>query len=235
MQESAGGTAAGVASSSCLVVSMVDFKRARQEMVERQLVRRGISDARVLEAMRSVPRERFVDPGFEHEAYDDHPLPIAERQTISQPFIVACMLEAASLEETDRLLEIGTGSGYAAAVASRLVSKVDTVERHATLARKARATLASLGHDNIEVHIGDGFLGWPDAAPFDAILVAAVAGAVPAELTDQLAVGGRLVIPIRRGTEQRLIRLTGLGDGRFREDDLGGVSFVPLVRGVAKA
>src|SRR5690606_21164296 len=143
---------------------------ARQKMVERHLSRRGVADQRVLDAMRSVPRERFVAPGMEEFAYEDSPLPIAEGQTISQPYIVAHMIEAAELEAGDRVLEVGTGSGYAAAVMSRVAGTVFTVERHRALGEEARRRLEASGYSNVQVRIGDGSKGWPEEAPFDAIL-----------------------------------------------------------------
>ena len=209
---------------------MFDFEYARHKMVERHLSRRGVADPRVLDAMNSVPRERFVAPGMEEFAYEDSPLPIAEGQTISQPYIVAHMIEAAELEPDDRVLEVGTGSGYAAAVMSRVAGTVFTVERHRALGKEARARLEVSGYDNVHVRIGDGSKGWPEEAPFDAILVAAGGPAVPAALKEQLDIGGRLVMPVAGPEqEQRLVRVTRISAGRFEEEDLGGVMFVPLV------
>jgi protein-L-isoaspartate(D-aspartate) O-methyltransferase len=163
----------------------------RQRMVERQLARRGIEDGGVLQAMGEVPRESFVSDALVEFAYDDTPLPIGENQTISQPYVVALMLEAVELQSGDRVLDIGTGSGYAAAIASRIVGQVISVERHASLAETARKTIQKLGYTNVEIHVGDGSRGWSEGAPFDAILVAAGSPEVPQNLLDQLAPGGR--------------------------------------------
>ena len=177
-------------------------------MVERQIAARGIRDERVLSAMREVPREAFVPENLREFAHDDTPLPISEGQTISQPYIVALMAEAAGIGPLDRVLDVGTGSGYAAAVLSRLAERVYSIERHASLAEAARQRLEALGYTNVEVRVGDGSRGWPEAAPFDAILVAAGAPDVPDALKRQLAIGGRLVIPV--GGEERSQRLLRL-------------------------
>ncbi|KQK31886.1 protein-L-isoaspartate O-methyltransferase [Bosea thiooxidans] len=199
-------------------------------MVEFQLVGRGIRDARVLAAMRQVPREAFVASGLADLAYEDAPLPIAEGQTISQPFIVALMAEAAEIKARDRVLEVGTGSGYAAAVISRIAAKVFTIERYPALAQGAEARLREFGYDNIAVRTGDGTLGWPEEAPFDAILVTAGGPDAPPALKRQLAIGGRLIVPVGPGErEQRLLKLVRRGDDAFERKDLGGVLFVPLI------
>ena len=208
---------------------MLDFVHARARMVEAQISARGIRNPRVLEAMALVPREAFLPEELREAAYDDSPLPIEDGQTISQPFIVALMLEAAEISEHDSVLEIGTGSGYAAAVIARLAGRVVSVERHPSLAQSARARLEALGFDNVEVRLGDGTLGAPDAAPFDAIIVAAGGPEPPAALMAQLAPTGRLVMPV--GEERRrqsLMKLTCTASG-FRSEDLGPVLFVPLV------
>lgn len=203
---------------------------AREHMVERQIASRGVRDARVLAAMRAVPRERFVEPGTEAHAYEDRPLPIGQGQTISQPYIVARMAEAARIDATDRVLEIGAGSGYAAAVLACLAQQVDTVERHASLAERARQTLAANGFGNVHVHVGDGTGGWPSQAPYDAIIVAAGAPHVADVLVQQLAIGGRLVIPVAEArSEQTLTLLTRTGKQSFSEENLGSVRFVPLI------
>jgi len=203
---------------------------ARERMLERHLRARDIRDERVLAAMRRVPRERFVDEGSQAHAYDDAPLPIGEGQAISQPYIVALMAQAARIGLDDRVLEVGTGSGYAAAVLAELAGRVDSVERHASLARSAAARLAGLGYRRVEVHQGDGSLGWPGAAPFDAIVVAAAAPMLPPALRGQLEVGGRLVIPIGASPGgQRLYRITRRAVGPDQVEDLGEVVFVPLV------
>jgi protein-L-isoaspartate(D-aspartate) O-methyltransferase len=198
-------------------------------MIARDLVARGIRNERVLEAMRNVPREAFVPASHELIAYEDRPLPIGEGQTISQPFIVALMLEAAAIGPADRLLDIGTGSGYAAAVASRLCAEVFSIERSAALAEEAGERLRRLGYANVAVRTGDGTLGWREAAPFDTILIAASGPGIPPPLRDQLAPGGRLVMPVGSEHDQRLLRLTRRVDGTFVTDDLGYVAFVPLI------
>jgi protein-L-isoaspartate(D-aspartate) O-methyltransferase len=206
--------------------------RRREAMVAEQIAGRGIRDAAVLGAMRRLPREEFVAAGLRPYAYDDTPLPIEEGQTISQPYIVALMLEAAELQPSDGVLEIGAGSGYASALAGLIAAHVDAVERHPRLVELARERLARLGCSNVDVHEGDGSAGWPAGAPYDAILVAAAGPRVPAALRAQLAPGGRLVMPV--GGEhggQRLLKLIREGPGAddFRELDLCGVMFVPLV------
>ncbi|CDX46227.1 Protein-L-isoaspartate O-methyltransferase [Mesorhizobium sp. ORS 3359] len=209
---------------------MLDLSRERRRMVDVHLGRRGIHDREILAAMREVPREVFVDPGYEEFAYEDGPLPIAQGQTISQPYIVAFMLEMAEIGPGDQVLEVGTGSGYAAAVMSRVVDHVYTIERHAPLAEDARRRFQRLGYGNIEVRIGDGTRGWPEAAPFDAIVVAASGPGAPLALQQQLDVGGRLVIPVGDDPdEQRLLKVTRTGASTYSEEDLGGVRFVPLI------
>jgi protein-L-isoaspartate(D-aspartate) O-methyltransferase len=202
----------------------------RRAMVDEQIAARGIRDRAVLAAMREVPRHAFVAASLQREAYDDTPLPIEDGQTISQPYIVALMLEAARLGGADRVLEVGAGSGYASAIASRLAAHVDAIERHPRLAEIARERLARLGFANVDIHCGDGSIGWRAGAPYDAILVAAGGPRIPAALRDQLVAGGRLVMPV--GGEhfaQRLVRLERDEAGAFHESDLGGVMFVPLV------
>jgi len=208
-----------------------DTRGERERMVATQIAARGIRDSRVLDAMRSVPRHAFVAAALRGDAYEDTPLPIEDGQTISQPYIVALMLEAARLAPGDRMLEIGAGSGYASAVAGRLVAHVDAVERHPTLAALARERLARLACTNVDVHVGDGSGGWPQGAPYDAIVVAAAGPRVPAALREQLAVGGRLVMPVERNGHgaQRLVLVTRDAADAWHEDDLGGVMFVPLV------
>jgi protein-L-isoaspartate(D-aspartate) O-methyltransferase len=209
---------------------MVDFARARAAMVDGQLVPRGIRDPRVLDAMRSVPRERFVPSQQVDYAYQDRPLPIGDGQTISQPYIVAFMAEAASVGPDDRVLEIGTGSGYGAAVLGALAASVVTVERRGSLAASARRVLAGLGYRNVEVVLGDGTLGFPDRAPFDVIIVTAAGPDVPGPLRDQLAVGGRIVMPVEyRYGFQQLVRLERVSEDEFTEEFLLGVAFVPLI------
>lgn len=202
----------------------------RRRMVDQQLRSRGVADDRVLDAMGRVPREEFVDPETIRGAYDDRPLPIGHGQTISQPFIVAIMAEAAAISAGDTVLEVGTGSGYGAAVLSLLAGRVVTVERHEALAQAARERLHRLGYDSVEVRVGDGTLGAPDAAPFDAIVVTAVAPEAPAPLLGQLAPGGTLVIPLeRRYGHQQLMAITRVAPDAVEERALLGVAFVPLI------
>lgn len=214
-------TAAGLAGSR--------LAGQRQRMVDTQLVRRGIRSAPVLDAMRSVPREAFVEPGFEAFAYDDTALPIAQGQTISQPYIVAFMIEAAEVGAGDAVLEVGAGSGYAAAVLSRIAAHVVAIERDAVLAAAARGRLAALGYGNVDIVVGDGSRGGPEGGRFDAILVAAAGPQLPPALKAQLAAGGRLVMPVGGPGLQRLVRLRRTGDQAFEQDDLVGVVFVPLI------
>ena len=209
---------------------MASMKRQRERMVKHQLEGRGIDDERVLDAMREVPREEFVPADLRGYAYEDGPLPIGSEQTISQPYIVAIMVDALKLEPTDRVLEVGAGSGYAAAVMSRMTAAVYAIERHEALARQARGRVERLGYDNVEIAHGDGTVGWPEAAPFDAIVVAAAGPEIPDSLRRQLAVGGRMVIPVGPTRfEQRLVRITRHGEDDFREEEMEPVRFVPLI------
>lgn len=198
-------------------------------MVDRQIAWRGVGDDHVLRAMRSVPREAFVPESMRVFAYDDAPLPIGEGQTISQPYVVALMIEAAALRPGERALEIGTGSGYAAAVMAEITGQVFTIERLGGLADAARRRLTELGYANVEVRIGDGTLGLPEAAPFDVIIAAAAGPEVPAAWKGQLAAGGRIVMPVGSHCSQDLIRLTRREDGGFDKVSLGDVRFVPLL------
>jgi protein-L-isoaspartate(D-aspartate) O-methyltransferase len=193
------------------------------------LEQRGIHDRCVLAAMTQVAREPFVAPADARNAYSDQPLSIGYGQTISQPYVVALMLQALELKGHERVLEIGTGSGYAAAVLSQLALQVDTIERDPTLAATARARLAALHYDGIEVACGDGTLGWPEHAPYDAIVVAAGGPIIPRALVDQLAVGGRLVMPIGSRDKQYLALVVKTGEHAYEVRDLGAVAFVPLV------
>ncbi len=211
-------------------MTTLDFGALRQAMVDRQIAARGVRDRRVLEALGTVPREAFLPERLAEFAYDDTPLPIGEEQTISQPYVVALMAEALELNVGDRVLEIGAGSGYAAAVLSRIAHEVWTIERHESLAREARERMARLGYRNVHVIHGDGTLGWPEHAPYDAIVVAAGGPKVPQALLDQLAPGGRLVIPIGPDPRtQSLVRVRRRPDGTYAREDLGGVRFVPLI------
>jgi protein-L-isoaspartate(D-aspartate) O-methyltransferase len=209
---------------------MTDRVVERERMVQRQLSARGVEDERVLDAFREVPREVFVAAGLEDSAYTDAPLPIGESQTISQPFVVALMVEALQIRPGDRVLEVGAGSGYAAAILSRLAAEVYAIERHPSLAHEARKRIEQLGYENVKLRAGDGTLGWPEAAPFDAILVSAGGSDVPPALLDQLAPGGRMVIPVGTSREQELVRITKSADGRLGTESLGPVVFVPLIR-----
>src|SRR3989440_6848653 len=204
--------------------------RDRNRMVDVQIARRGVRDRQVLDAMRRVPREAFVEPGFEEFAYEDGPLPIGEAQTISQPYIVALMIEAAEVKPGNIVLEVGAGSGYAAAVMGQIADRVYAIERHPSLGKAARQRFKKLGYDNIDLRVGDGTRGWPEAAPFDAILVAAGGPEVPPALKEQLAIGGRLVIPVgEEARYQNLIKLTRKSEAEFVEENLGAVAFVPLI------
>jgi protein-L-isoaspartate(D-aspartate) O-methyltransferase len=208
---------------------MASDSRAAREALVAHVERLGIRDTRILEALREVPREAFLPPELHEFAYHDTPLPIGEGQTISQPFIVALMAQAAHIRPSDRVLEVGTGSGYAAAVLSRLAGEVFTIERSSRLARLAEFRLRELGHRNVRVRHGDGSLGWPEAAPFDAILVAAGGPELPPALLEQLAPKGRLIMPVGPSPREQRLLCVEVRDGGFRRHDLGGVRFVPLV------
>ena len=208
---------------------MADCARLRQMMVEQQIIRRGVGDPRLWAAMRAVPRERFVPEDVRSLAYEDRPLPVEAGQTISQPYIVARMIEAAAISPEDRVLEVGAGSGYAAAVMSRLAAHVFAVERIAELAALAERRMKALGYDNVSIGLGDGTAGWAEKAPFDAILVAAGGPGVPPPLREQLAIGGRLVMPVGDGGEQQLVRLIRKDKEEFDLTVLEAVRFVPLI------
>jgi protein-L-isoaspartate(D-aspartate) O-methyltransferase len=204
------------------------FLAQRRSMVESQLRARGIRDERVLTAMFRVPRHEFVSENYRHQVYEDHPIPIGEGQTISQPYIVALMLEALALDPSDRVLEVGTGSGYQTALLSQLTRQVYSVERQASLARTAQATLARLGFTNLNVLLGDGSHGLLEQAPFDAIVVSAAAPQIPAPLFEQLREGGRMVIPVGPPHAQEL-QLVRKQAGLPVVTDLEGCRFVPLI------
>jgi protein-L-isoaspartate(D-aspartate) O-methyltransferase len=213
-----------------MLMSCEVYAERRAVMVATQIAARGVTDQAVLAAMRTVPREAFVRPEWGEFAYDDIPLPIGESQTISQPYIVAVMTAALRPSPADRVLEIGTGSGYAAAVLHCIVKQVYTVERLATLYRLARRCLRQLGYHNVYVHHGNGTLGWPEHAPYDGIVVTAGGPTIPPALQEQLALGGRLVMPVGpRPTQQRLVRVTRVSATRFQQEELGDVCFVPLI------
>jgi protein-L-isoaspartate(D-aspartate) O-methyltransferase len=204
------------------------FERERGRMVEDQLVRRGISDGRVLAAMRRVQRHRFVEEAFRERAYGDHPLPIGQEQTISQPYIVALMTSLLALTGREKVLEVGTGSGYQTAVLAELARRVCSIERIPALAARARGALEALGYANVWVRVGNGTLGWPDEAPFDCILVAAGGPTVPSPLFEQLVDGGRMVLPLGDQTGQTLTLVQSVG-GHMRTRPCGDCHFVPLL------
>lgn len=206
----------------------MNFERARERMVEEQLVNRGVSDLRVLAAMAKVERHRFVEEALQQRAYDDKPLPIGEHQTISQPYMVGLMTQALGLRGGERVLEIGTGCGYQTAVLAELAGTVYTIERLAPLAAVARRTLESLGYTNVVTRVGDGSLGWPEEAPFDAEIVTAGTPQLPRPLVAQLALGARLVFPIGEEELQTLVRIRKEEDG-LHEEYLGDCRFVKLV------
>jgi protein-L-isoaspartate(D-aspartate) O-methyltransferase len=213
-----------------MVDTMTNYAAEREAMVDRQLQRRGITEPDILAAFLAVPREQFVSAENAHLAYGDHPLPIEANQTISQPYIVALMIQAAGIKPGDKVLEVGAGSGYAAAVISRIAAKVIGIERQHDLVEIARARLRRLGYGNVEIVEGDGTKGWPDQAPFDAILAAASGTHVPRALIDQLAPNGRIVMPVGDpGWVQELVKVTRQEDGSLKEENLGGVRFVPLI------
>jgi protein-L-isoaspartate(D-aspartate) O-methyltransferase len=205
-----------------------DFAAERQRMVQRQLMPRGINDGRVLAAMEKVPREEFVPPDSRAASYEDGPLPIGYGQTISQPYIVAFMTEELRPKPSDRVLEIGTGSGYQAAILAELVKEVYTVEIVEPLAKNAEATLQRLGYKNVQVKVGDGYRGWPEYAPFDAITVTCAPDHVPQQLTDQLKDGGRMIIPVGGRFAQELYLLEKR-NGQLKESAVLPVRFVPMV------
>ena len=206
------------------------FAAERQHMVEAQLRRRGIRDQRLLDAMASIPRHEFVDARYRSQAYEDHPLPIDAGQTISQPYIVALMLELLQLDSSSKVLEIGTGSGYQAAILSKLAQSVYTVERHPELARQAAETLSRLGLSNVTVVTGDGSVGLPEYAPFDAIVVSAAAAQIPPALFEQLREGGRMIIPVGPPETQEL-QLVRKQAGKALVSLREGCRFVPLISG----
>jgi protein-L-isoaspartate(D-aspartate) O-methyltransferase len=207
---------------------MINPDRARMNMVEGQLVSRGITDPRVLDAMRKVPRHLFLDEALGDRAYDDSALPIGEKQTISQPYIVALMTQALALQATDKILEIGTGSGYQTAILAELAARVYSIERVKSLTMQARERLDRLGYRNVAIRNSDGTYGWGDAAPFDAILVAAGSPAIPPLLVEQLREGGRLVIPVGDRHAQ-VLRLGVKQRGKLVVSDLGECVFVPFI------
>lgn len=205
------------------------FEHARKRMIESQIVARGINDSRLIDAMMKIPRHIFVEEAMAAQAYSDSALPIGEKQTISQPYMVALMTEMLHLTGTEKVLEIGTGSGYQTAILARLAARVYTIERIRSLALKARKALDSLGFLNINLRIEDGTCGWEAEAPFDAIVVTAGAPDVPRQLIDQLDIGGRVVIPIGNQSEQLLVRFTKGADGSVTREDSVTCRFVKLI------
>lgn len=205
-----------------------DWHEACEAMVRDTVAARGVRDEVVLQAMRTVPRHAFVPPDHRDQAYEDHPLPLPEGQTISQPYIVAAMAEIAGIRPGQRVLDVGTGSGYQAAVLSAIGAEVYTIERVPALVERARQVLTATGHDEVHIRVGDGKEGWPEAAPFHAILVAAATQHVPEPLIDQLAEGGRLVIPVGDADNQELTVLERMPWGEIRRHGVMRVLFVPL-------
>ena len=216
---------------SSLATAAETYRERRVQMVSEQITARGIEDQTVLRAMRSVHRHRFVPEALRDQAYTDRPLPIGRDQTISQPYIVAIMTEALDLRPHHRVYELGTGSGYQAAVLAEIVDEVYTVEIVSQLARRARRTLDELGYDDVHVRAGDGWAGWPDAAPFDRIIVTAAAPELPQTLLDQLRSGGKMILPLGPdGGRQELILVEKTEDGRIKTRELLPVRFVPVTR-----
>lgn len=215
--------------SACGQVEPASFAEQRKKMIQEQIVERGVTDQRILQVMDKVERHLFIPASMLGYAYDDSPLPIGDGQTISQPYIVAFMTEAAQLKENDRVLEIGTGSGYQAAILAEIVKEVYTIEILGSLANQAQQRLKDLGYKNIFVKHGDGYKGWPEYAPFDAIIATAAPDEVPQELVKQLNTGGRMVVPV--GTNyQELLRITKTDQG-LQEEHLLPVKFVPMIKG----
>lgn len=210
---------------------MDKYRKQRIKMVDSQIRSRGVGDEQLLKVMEMIPRHLFVDEGLINQAYNDNPLPIGERQTISQPYIVALMTEALELKGDEKVLEIGTGCGYQSAVLSKLADRVFSIERIASLASRARTLLDSLGCFNVLIRVGDGTYGWKEESPFDAIIITAGAPEVPRPFLEQLAVGGRLVLPVGSQQSQTLLKLTRLSEDLedIKKEDLGGCRFVNLV------
>ncbi len=207
---------------------MIDFPKARLKMVEEQIVSRGIKDVKLISAMKKIPRHLFVEEALQNQAYSDHPLPIGEKQTISQPYMVALMTEALLLTGKEKVLEIGSGSGYQTAILAELSEKVFSIERIRSLAIRARKLVYELGYFNVEIKIFDGTFGWMEESPFDAIMVTAGSPNIPQSMIDQLAMGGRLVIPVGDAYAQDLLRVTKI-EGGIKKEDLGGCRFVKLI------
>lgn len=222
-------TILGLASLLNFSFAEEEFIRERKNMVETQIKARGIRDKKVLEVMNKVKRHLFVPPALKNLAYQDHPLPIGEGQTISQPYIVALMTELLSLKGDERVLEIGTGSGYQAAILAEIAREVYTIEILPSLVQRAERLLNELGYNNIKVKCGDGYLGWPEYAPFDAIIVTCAPPHIPQNLIDQLADGGRLVIPV--GDNLQELKVLVKKEGKIKKKDIIPVRFVPMIKG----
>lgn len=216
------------------VMASDPYLQKRTQMVRKDIQGRGVKDPKVLEAMGKIPRHLFVDESFKEKAYADHPLPIGEGQTISQPYVVALMTEALRLRPEDRVLEIGTGSGYQAAVLADIVKEVYTIEIRKPLAELASKRLWELGYKNIQVRCADGYFGWEEVAPFDAVMVTAASNHIPPALLKQLKEGGRLIIPVGSTTFHQTLTLVTKEKGDLQVEQLGGVIFVPLIGEVEK-
>jgi len=216
------------------VMASDPYIQKRAQMVQKDIQGRGVKDPKVLEAMEKIPRHLFVDESFKEEAYADHPLPIGEGQTISQPYVVALMSEALRLRPEDRVLEVGTGSGYQAAVLAEIVKEVYTIEIRKPLAESASKRLQELGYKNIHIRCADGYFGWEEVAPFDAIIVTAASNHIPPALLKQLKEGGRLIIPVGSTTFHQTLTLVTKEKGDLQVEQLGGVIFVPLIGEVEK-
>lgn len=208
---------------------VADYAEERLRMVQQQIIPRGVRDPATIAAMRTVPRHAFVPHDMQAHAYDDSPLPIGEGQTISQPYIVALMTESAQIDSNSVVLEIGTGSGYAAAILSQIAKEVYTVERIPELAHEAAERLTKLGYANVHVKVGDGTLGWPEHAPYDAILVTAGAPVVPHSFIPQLKLNGKVIIPVGDAMSQQLLRLHKIAEGKYASEFVEFVRFVPLI------
>ena len=208
---------------------MKEYTISRRRMVEEQVIARGVTDPRVIDAMLKVPRHKFVEEALAGKAYQDAPLPIGEKQTISQPYMVAVMSEALMLDGSERVLEVGTGSGYQAAVLALLADRVFSLERIPSLARRARKVLDDNGFSKVNIRLADGTVGWQGMGPFDGIIVTAGAPKVPQEYLDQLSLGGRLIIPVGDRESQILMRITRVGEAEYKEEKMLGCRFVPLI------